>query len=478
MCKLQVHKNNALSDGDFRPPEQSPLRKGQEPPYQSFEVNNGTFGSESDQFLREIFNSNISGGLDDLLLANDPAMLWDTTLDLTQIGVASPIKTLQQEPLTINAFRSARKESKTCSNFVESICNNISSYASPPASVDTTSQRLQNFMSHLENASKASTHRSAKPIQADTGQLRLELKQPAAQRYIREFFVAFASRYPIVTEEEILQLSQLISSSGDEPRSENMALVYAILANGCRAFALSPRSTLEQCHDQCLDKSMDYFRIALGLSTSSFLTPDSLVKVKAFIFNAIYAHDMMYNELYTTLLYQAIQISLALGINDYSRVRMQATSPKEEEQIRRIFMTLYSMEKPLSLRLGRQSAIDDDFIDVEDTSSRLDGVSGVCTPLIVQYHYAKLCSFASKALYSIRGMKKSADERVHALKSIQEAMEKWKAMFDMAPCNGSINEDGYSGNMSVQDYTFATIQYYQMSLATAARHVNPAQSLL
>jgi hypothetical protein len=70
---------------------------------------------------------------------------------------------------------------------------------------------------------------------------------------------------------------------------------------------------------------------------------------------ALFAHSMMYNELYTTLLYQAIQISLALGMNDNSKVRLQAMSGKEEEQIRKMFMILYSMEKPLSLRLGRQS---------------------------------------------------------------------------------------------------------------------------
>jgi hypothetical protein len=70
----------------------------------------------------------------------------------------------------------------------------------------------------------------------------------------------------------------------DEAGLDSMALIYAVLANGCRAFALSARSTLGECFEQCENKSIEYFQTALSLLMSSFLAPDSLAKAKVLSF--------------------------------------------------------------------------------------------------------------------------------------------------------------------------------------------------
>jgi hypothetical protein len=129
-----------------------------------------------------------------------------------------------------------------------------------------------------------------------------------------------------------------------------------------------------------------------------------------------------------SLISLAAQYSLDLKMNRRAGIRALSKNPQEQCLFQRIFWCIYSIEKPLAIRIGRCSIIDDDFIDISPHNMYhfSDLISPERDELLYCCEFAKLCSIAAKRIYGAQSPVTDPTSKASIALSLKDMLESWK----------------------------------------------------
>ncbi|KAK0512799.1 hypothetical protein JMJ35_004816 [Cladonia borealis] len=164
-----------------------------------------------------------------------------------------------------------------------------------------------------------------------------------------------------------------------------------------------------------------------------------------------------------SLILTAAQHCLLLKLDRINSIRALATSEEDCRLMQRIFWAVYSFEKPLALRFGRSSSIDDDFIDYSPRTIQRHPEWPKPTqadPFICQCEYAKLCSRILKQLYSNNRSTIRRSDYEPTLYGLDQLLQAWKG--SALGQIDSMSSDPTTSSLSTGQHSEVLLKYHEL----------------
>lgn len=198
--------------------------------------------------------------------------------------------------------------------------------------------------------------------------------------------------------------------NGSLPEGAPSVLVYALL---CLGSWPSPNKT----------ESRDYLAAAVRSQKTLFDGPPTVTKIQALVALTICCETLGLSGLACGYIMAARELALMLNLNSSSGVMSLITDVQEETYLKNIFWAIYKIEKPLLMREGRLSGIDDEDIDYLPPSKQIaDQYSDEQALAIL---HSKICSVVMTELWSSRTSLNNADPE-KLLRNLQPFLDGWK----------------------------------------------------
>ncbi|KAL9110692.1 MAG: hypothetical protein Q9187_008025, partial [Circinaria calcarea] len=246
-----------------------------------------------------------------------------------------------------------------------------------------------------------------------------EYERHVVQEYADVYFEEFEKRYLFIPINEFHSWMNALLSRKLADDSPAVPLVDAILTIGYR---------LTQKHNaddpNLAGKGAQQYR-AVGLKPRCQLigVQASILTIQALVAMTISFQGSHASAEPLSFISVAVQHCLTLKLNRITGIRNLAKSEDEYQLLQLIFWVVYLLEKPLAMRLGRSSSIDDDFIDY---SPRMIQHQSDRRPFIFLCEHAKLCSIVIKQLYGLAKSKERRDEMKGTIDSLDKLLQAWK----------------------------------------------------
>ncbi|KAH8751252.1 hypothetical protein F5882DRAFT_470158 [Hyaloscypha sp. PMI_1271] len=229
------------------------------------------------------------------------------------------------------------------------------------------------------------------------------------QEYANAYFDEFHQRFPFILRDQFQCLMDALLTRKLPGGSPAVPLINAILSLGCRL--VQKRKTNDP---RVADReARRYHAVALG--AREHLT--------------IYFQSLQTSALALSLVSTAVQHCLTLKLNRIKSVRTLASSDQEYQLLRHVFWVVYSLEKPLAMRLGRCSSIDDDFVDFSPRMIQNSSEPGTTNQPGLFIHlceHAKLCSMVVKQLYGITKSRARRNDIQETFHSLDMLLQDWR----------------------------------------------------
>ncbi|KAH8122431.1 fungal-specific transcription factor domain-containing protein [Trichoderma asperelloides] len=184
-----------------------------------------------------------------------------------------------------------------------------------------------------------------------------------AKHYIDAYFTTIHIAYPFIPESPFIQIYKTIRDN-DSPKAQSCnnietALLYTICAIGAYYRTLPGK---EESIDTLYEKLYSY---ALTLAPASNMER-SLAQVSLLLARCFYLLVVCRTESCWTILGQAVRVAQSIGLHIESEEsdNTKTTHSPEIEKRRRVWYSIYVLDRLLSLQLGRPPAIHDDDFNV------------------------------------------------------------------------------------------------------------------
>ncbi|KAE8394919.1 hypothetical protein BDV23DRAFT_179307 [Aspergillus alliaceus] len=198
--------------------------------------------------------------------------------------------------------------------------------------------------------------------------------------------------------------------NGSLPEGAPSVLVYALL---CLGSWPSPNKT----------EPRDYLAAAVRSQKTLFDGPPTVTKIQALVALTICCETLGLSGLACGYIMAARELALMLNLNSSSGVKSLITDVQEETYLKNIFWAIYKIEKPLLMREGRLSGIDDEDIDYLPPSKQIaDQYTDEEAFAIL---HSKICSVVMTELWSPRTSLNNADPE-KLLGNLQPFLDGWK----------------------------------------------------
>ncbi|KAI8939889.1 hypothetical protein NX059_003618 [Plenodomus lindquistii] len=198
------------------------------------------------------------------------------------------------------------------------------------------------------------------------------------------------------------------------------ALRNAVYANGCRI------ATFQSCTwAQAQTLSRGYLENALSVEPELIHGTPGLTAIQALLVMAFYTEGIGSAKLEYMLIGCAVRLSHARGLHlrpNSSRVTFEASQQRSW-----LFWTLYCVEKHLTLRSGRPSAIDDDDISCELPTWAPDAHPQFVELFSCMVKQAKYSSAIAKGLLTVKARSRSLAEKIKLVKHFDNKLTTWYA---------------------------------------------------
>ncbi|KAF2226160.1 hypothetical protein BDZ85DRAFT_317248 [Elsinoe ampelina] len=241
-----------------------------------------------------------------------------------------------------------------------------------------------------------------------------DLRASETDDYLLEYFASQTIQQ--LSQATILTLKSQIVTGAVPLIDNNIPFIYSAIAIGCRLRKMKSRR-----HQTCQDPDY-YFKRALIWLPQLTAEPPVFAKVQALIPMITYAKSSLCTNFSRYLISEAVRMAFALRMN---LLEGSDVSNDDQNHKQRVFMILYSWEKPLSMRFNVQSAIDDDYIafDLEDVASgqALSSSDQIFHDLC----FARICSRVSKELCSPRALKNTPKQQAAIRATLQDSLGDW-----------------------------------------------------
>ncbi|KAK2810452.1 hypothetical protein FQN50_002941 [Emmonsiellopsis sp. PD_5] len=261
-------------------------------------------------------------------------------------------------------------------------------------------------------------------VHEGSGAIDLALLEPSHVNRLLEFYFAHShTLYPIIRQNEFTSMLWKIYSDPLDPSSQSplwLYRVWMILAIGSTTY--SSVSLVDESESvQFFNKAMTYFEPAMGCG--------DLVSYS--FFNKIGPN---------TWLLVGIAARMATGMGLHTSDTYTSLPVDVAEFQKRLFFSLYMMDRVVSMALGRPFAIQDHdidigcFSDVDDEQIHPDGIipSNRLEPssMAVPLHILGLRNIASdigNRVHSIKGsQEQSPEEKEQTIQSIHKRLIEWR----------------------------------------------------
>jgi hypothetical protein len=252
------------------------------------------------------------------------------------------------------------------------------------------------------------------------------------KRLVDFYFAHSHTLYPMVDQANFMQVLGRIRAQPqtmNELPSLDIFRLWMVLAIGSTAY--SSISLTDEAESRVYySKALQYSETALGADEMSALEV-IMLQVSYSFFNQLGPN---------TWFLVGTAARLALGMGLHTSWAYSSLSPEVAEQRKRVFFSIYMMDRVVSVALGRPFAIHDDDVDIDGFSADQDPSSaseidsslrfGQPPNLAVPHHILALRRIASKIttqVYSIRKTAQVTDEqREEILSSLHRELLQWR----------------------------------------------------
>ncbi|RAK96048.1 fungal specific transcription factor domain-containing protein [Aspergillus ibericus CBS 121593] len=252
----------------------------------------------------------------------------------------------------------------------------------------------------------------------------LQLPDKGHMTYLMDFYFAHShTLYPIIRRNEFITVLWRVYNHPEEPLAGSalwMFRVWMVLAIGSTAH--SSVSLVEKSESVLYyNKAMGYFEEAFELGDMAALEV-LMLQVSYSFFNQIGPNTFF-------LVGVAARMAIGMGLHTSSSYANLSTDVIEYRK--RIFFSLYMMDRVVSISLGRPFAIHDDDIDIEPFSDIDDEPPHPLHPstLSIPLHILSLRRIASEiatTVHSPRTTPLSLPQREHLLQTLHSKLLTWR----------------------------------------------------
>lgn len=193
-------------------------------------------------------------------------------------------------------------------------------------------------------------------------------------------------------------------------------------AAGCRQLRLKENYS---SYVDSQKEAFGYFHNALSVHTELIYGPSGLESVRALTAMTFYAEAAANEGFEYMICANAVRLAQAKGLH---RKPSKALNLSEREVIDRnwLWWAIFCLEKQISFRSGRPSAIDDNNISCEIPEHATQG----STIDVIYFKHAismgKIINQIAQRLCSVAALRQSPDEIIHATDEVGQQIEAWR----------------------------------------------------
>ncbi|EHY55478.1 ABC-transporter-regulating transcription factor [Exophiala dermatitidis] len=280
---------------------------------------------------------------------------------------------------------------------------------------------------------------------ATTANHELPLKE-AAIHLVNHYFDFFNASYPLVERQAFWGCFERYYSGETTLKKSWYALLNAVLAIGCITATDEVSTNVMICdpsfyNTNMTEKASKYLQNACSVLVHVLFLDMDLIAVQAILAMAFVMQSVLDVEGIFTLVGTAARLATTLGLHQW----LEGFGLTEAELLhrQRVYWIVYIMEKDLSCRIGRPSAIDDDDLELEAALDRVNNDPDIAITFTSKadnqkfYAFKSMCSLAViqskvyRELYRAKSRIKTAAERLDAISTLDAELQEWKDTFPL-----------------------------------------------
>ena len=293
---------------------------------------------------------------------------------------------------------------------------------------DSVAPKYRNIVGpSLQQICLSSLDPSQSPWMYDSNIGRLEqgrpvYDKPTVMMYTEAYFGHFVQKFPYITQEQVSFYVHAFLGDNFKDDSAAVGLINTMLAQGCRLVL----STKTGDYDHATTEAKKYYAAALNARSRLVGVQPSILTIQSLVAMTIHARDLQNLSIAYSLVSSAVQHCLALKLHRIKSLRAAAKDQPESELLQRLFWVVYSLEKPLAMRLGRSSAINDESIDYTPRMLTSHSDKGNYNTFLHYCEWAKMCSQVVSKLYRNASSAAHGEDIEHTTSSLTESLQSWR----------------------------------------------------
>lgn len=251
------------------------------------------------------------------------------------------------------------------------------------------------------------------------------LPSPAvAAQYIKAYFDADQCCFPLLDRKVFERQVQSHSGSASLVDIPWYALYNAVLAIGCRSArsSQSPNDNPTRLA-QAEAEAEKYFYNAVRVQSELMCRRTNLETVQAFAAMTLYAQHSTTPQCEYKFCSIAVRLAQGMGIHKDASLEWDVTQVEAQERSR-IFWVLYWMDKTISLRMGRPSAIDDAEVSCPFPTT-LNMADDSFDFFLFAARYARICSQIISLMYSAKALISPLSQLFETAEKLEQKLRKW-----------------------------------------------------
>ncbi|OGM43691.1 hypothetical protein ABOM_008801 [Aspergillus bombycis] len=257
------------------------------------------------------------------------------------------------------------------------------------------------------------------------GQVSLPPKH-LADSFVAYFFDTLNDVIPLYRRDNFEALYEQQYTSCPPKSTSWYASLNVVLALGCLLSHEENMSASAESSMLAPTIAVDYLRNCWNVFGELSLSCRDLMAVQALLGMALTTEILLDKEATYIALGAAVRVATSLGLQQ--QLKGPRLSPPEASERYIIFWCMYSLDKSLSLRLGRPPAIDDRDIEIDVPDERQLAVTNPRTSvwLLAHINLSRIASEIYSELYSARSRRYPALKRFRTISELDTKLQEWR----------------------------------------------------
>ncbi|KAF7593268.1 hypothetical protein BBP40_011725 [Aspergillus hancockii] len=247
-----------------------------------------------------------------------------------------------------------------------------------------------------------------------------------ADHFVAYYFNIFNNIIPLFRRDKFEKLYEQQHSSRPPKSISWYASLNVILALGCLLSHEDDTTATTESSKMASNNAVDYLRNSWCVFTELSLHCRDIMTVQALLAMSLAMEVLLDKEATYIALGAAARIATSLGLQQ--QLKNPRLSPQEISERYIVFWCLYSLDKSLSLRLGRPPAIDDRDIEIDIPDEQQLAITNPRSAIVLlgQMRLSRIASETYSELYSARSRRYPALKRFRTISELDTKLEEWR----------------------------------------------------